>query len=67
MIVTPSQRRRIRATLLSACERVKMKRNGEVHCYGKMPNSDKTGWWFRGFDELIVLELADTWWREDQA
>ena len=30
-------------------------RGGDVHVYGKMPNSDIVGWWFMG--DILIAEL----------
>lgn len=35
-------------------ERVTIKRNGEVHVYGVMPNTNQTGWYLAGYrDEMV--------------
>lgn len=36
--------RDIRAVLGQHYDRVRITRTGEVHCYGRMPNSIVTGW-----------------------
>lgn len=46
----------IRARVLETAEKVVIKRSGEVHAYGTMPNSNQVGWYLVGFrDELAVL------------
>ena len=33
-------------------------RRGEVHAYGKMPNSIETGWYFRGSLAEVALDYT---------
>jgi len=41
-------------------ERIRITRNGEVHAYGRMPNSIVTGWYFAGFtDHIFDAIIAD--------
>ena len=41
--------RMVRKDILDAgAERVVIRRNGEVHAYGRMPNSTATGWYLAG-------------------
>jgi len=40
-------------------ERVRITRNGEVHAYGRMPNSTVTGWYFAGFTDHILDAIAE--------
>lgn len=51
--------RAIRTILLETCERVRITKNGEVHCYGIMPNTNITGWYFKGFIENLAEKYAD--------
>ena len=39
-------------------ERVRITRNGEVHAYGVLPNTNYTGWYFAGFADHILGEIA---------
>ena len=39
-------------------ERVRITRNGEVHAYGVLPNTNQTGWYFAGFADNILGEIA---------
>lgn len=46
----------IRARILETAEKAVIKRNGEVHAYGTMPNSNQTGWYLVGFrDDLARI------------
>lgn len=46
----------LRARVLEFAERVVIKRNGEVHAYGRMPNTNQVGWYLKGYrDELAAL------------
>jgi hypothetical protein len=40
----------VRAILGQHYSKVRIKRNGEVHCYGIMPNSNVTGWFLYSHD-----------------
>ena len=48
----------IRARVLETAEKVVIKRNGEVHAYGTMPNSNQTGWYLVGFRDELAREYA---------
>lgn len=48
----------IRSRILETAERVIIKRNGEVHAYGRMPNSTATGWYLVGYRDDLARELA---------
>ena len=39
-------------------ERVRITRNGEVHIYGVLPNTNRTGWYFEGFADHILDAIA---------
>jgi len=46
----------LRARVLEFAERVVIKRNGEIHAYGRMPNTNQVGWYFKGYrDDLVAL------------
>ena len=36
--------------------RLRLMANGEVHVYGRMPNSIETGWWLAGHDAQSACE-----------
>ena len=38
-------------------ERVVIGRDGSVHAFGRMPNADKTGWFFAGHDRDIMAGI----------
>jgi len=40
-------------------ERVRITRNGEVHAYGRIPNTAVTGWYFAGFTDHILDAIAE--------
>ncbi len=40
-------------------ERVRIKTNGEVHCLGKMPNTNQRGWYLKGYDYSLRWELEE--------
>ena len=40
-------------------ERIRITRNGEVHAYGRMPNSIVTGWYLAGFTDHILDAIAE--------
>ena len=50
----------IRAHVTNAhnAEMVRIKRNGEVHAYGKMPYSIETGWYLAGYRWDLAGEIA---------
>lgn len=51
--------REIRAYVLeNGAERVRITRNGEVHAFGRMPDSIVTGWHFVGHKENVADEVA---------
>ena len=39
-------------------DRIRIARTGEVHAYGRMPNSIHTGWYFAGFADAILGTIA---------
>jgi hypothetical protein len=39
-------------------ERVRITRNGEVHAYGVLPNTNHTGWYLAGFADHILDIIA---------
>ncbi|WP_165823392.1 hypothetical protein [Metarhizobium album] len=47
----------IRARILETADKVVIKRNGEVHAYGVMPNSNVTGWYLVGFRDELAREF----------
>ena len=47
----------IRARILEVAEKVVIKRNGEIHAYGIMPNSTSTGWYLYGYRDEIVRQF----------
>ena len=61
MTITKKQRSAILAYLADAfgAERIRINRVGEVHAYGRMPNSIVTGWYFAGFVENIMDRIAE--------
>jgi hypothetical protein len=38
-------------------EKVRITRRGEVFVYGKLPNTNWTGWYFGGFSENILDQI----------
>jgi hypothetical protein len=40
-------------------ERVCIARNGEVHAYGVLPNTNQTGWYFAGWADAILDAIAE--------
>ena len=50
-----------RAAIIASvdAERVRITRNGEVHAFGRMPNSIVTGWYFVGFVEHIIDRIKE--------
>lgn len=40
-------------------DKVRVKQNGEVHAYGKMPGANKLGWFFAGYDCDIAAEIRE--------
>ena len=40
-------------------ERVRIARNGEVHAYGVLPNTNQTGWYFAGWADAILDAIAE--------
>ena len=53
--VTTAQRRVIKERAECRDCKYRITRDGEVHFYGKMPNSNVTGWWLfaQSVDEAI--------------
>lgn len=47
----------IRNRILQVAEKVRIKRNGEVHAFGRMPSTNKTGWYLYGRRNEIVREF----------
>lgn len=43
--ITASQRRTIKEMAVALDCRYRITQDGEVHFYGRMPNSIETGWW----------------------
>ena len=39
-------------------DRIRIACTGEVHAYGSMPNSIRTGWYFAGFADHILETIA---------
>lgn len=39
-------------------ERIRITRNGEVHAYGVLPNTNQTGWYFAGWSDHILDRIA---------
>lgn len=62
MTISKSQRAAILAYLSDAfgAERIRINRLGEVHAYGRMPNSIVTGWYFASFAETILARIAES-------
>ena len=56
--MTRSDRAKIAEYLASAI-RIRIARNGEVHAYGRMPNTDTYGWYFAGFSENLLDRIAE--------
>lgn len=40
-------------------DRVRIARNGEVHAYGVLPNTNRTGWYFAGWTDVILDAIAE--------
>jgi len=58
--MTNADRAAIRAhIILKGAERVRITRNGEVHAFGVMPNTNTTGWYFAGYDKDVLAELRE--------
>lgn len=49
----------IRTRILETAERVTIKRNGEVHAFGTMPNTNQTGWYLVGFRDELAREFEN--------
>lgn len=49
-----SKHAQLRCILLEKNERVRIARNGEVHVYGTMPNTNTIGWYLVGFDSNLI-------------
>ena len=43
-------------------DRIRITRNGEVHAYGTVPNTNRTGWYFAGFADHIMDEIIQEYW-----
>lgn len=57
-MITKTDRAKI-AAYLSSAERIRITRNGEVHVYGRMPNTNTTGWYFAGFSENLLDQISE--------
>ena len=53
--ITLAIRRRLQTSY--GAEKVVIHRDGRVHAYGYMPNSNVRGWWFAGTDRDIMADL----------
>lgn len=47
----------IRTRILEVAAKVIIKRNGEIHAYGQMPNSNVTGWYLYGYRAEIARQF----------
>jgi hypothetical protein len=56
-ICTAYELRQLRALVLETAERCRIKKNGEVHAYGRMPYSTKTGWYLVGVDANLIEQF----------
>lgn len=56
---TQMTNQQIRNRILETAERVIIKRNGEVHAYGQMPNSTVTGWYLVGYRDELARDAAE--------
>lgn len=48
----------IRTRILEVADKVVIKRNGEIHAYGVMPNTTGTGWYLYGTRDQIARALS---------
>lgn len=48
----------IRARILEVAEKVTIKRNGEIHAFGAMPNTNDSGWYLYGYRDQVAREFA---------
>lgn len=39
-------------------EKVRITKGGEVHAYGRMPNTNQVGWYLAGTVEALAIEAA---------
>ncbi len=44
----------LRARILEVADRVVIKRNGEIHAHGTMPNTNQSGWYLYGYRDEVV-------------
>ena len=56
---TAADVRELRAYILDRkdASKVRITRNGEVRAYGTMPNTNKVGWYFVGFDTNLIEDM----------
>jgi ABC-type multidrug transport system ATPase subunit len=47
----------IRARILEVADKVLIKRNGEIHAYGTMPNTNQSGWYLYGTRDIVAREF----------
>lgn len=59
MTATKDQRRTIKAEAESRGNRYRITGKGEVHFYGRMPNSIETGWWLFAQSPSEAAERID--------
>lgn len=43
----------------SGVERVRIMRDGNVEAYGALPNTNKVGWYFVGYDADVLREALE--------
>jgi hypothetical protein len=57
--LTTSEKQQVRAYVLQrdGAAKVRMMADGSVNVYGTMPNTDKTGWYFAGWDSELLAEV----------
>ena len=55
--ISKTDRAAIKAQALSQGEKYRIAANGAVEIYGKMPNTNVTGWWFAGWKNDILNDL----------
>lgn len=53
-----SEKATIRAYVMASRQNVKVRitRSGDVHAYGRMPNTSVEGWYFVGYDHEVLSE-----------
>lgn len=47
----------IRARILEVADKVVIKRTGEIHAYGTMPNTSQAGWYLYGYRDVVAREF----------